>query len=784
MAQARDLALHSETEFEQKALGGFPVSCPTLDLSATWEQESKTLYVQRPPGQLVSKIHQYGRPGGKAPEALTVRWKPDGVFDLRRCLALHFLLANVFLAGQFLAVGWSDGVVRLMGLENNKAAHHIHVCDPAEASITHIGWASSNILSKPRTRLRQPQDERFQKSPLDADRSLSDMPRELTFLEVDTALPKISPLPSSTAGAGEDAMVFTLRTGIDFLFQPPKPEDYSQVNAMVVGTSNGKLQLSIYDSFVVGSFQCPLLGPSMSSQLIHHAFHPDVSTQLIALADKSTRPETVHLVPMDLPFISSSPINLSLLASKLTSLQKLLRYLKQTQLHMQVEWKNTKELPSRFLRSVQGDLENMERGPRDIVSALYHTAVTGHVYEPLREWLVESLAERGHKRWDKAVASGLEGLRSLVHENYLPALERCSIILSRLRGLAQFYDNNQDIGFTVAQINRVTGIISCLNLIGHKILVNVMDELEHFTVFSAWLRFQIDRLAGSNTASEDLTEKEATMDYSKVLKYIERYLSSSPLDAFFDEILPEDYTADRNHVEDGPSLLDVLDKQLKRRAEGQPCMKALPHVDFLVDYLISRSNMVFDNIAEAKKRSVRFGKPIPLSSGQAVAQMDMRVSNKSSRGGTIFAAVSYEDSPSTVNVFRVEMEIINGISSNGALVACRVDLGPRRLADIKFLNDKTLIFLCTEPDESSPAAVLVPVQSAQLPFAEYTAGKASETPSISVADFPEYRFPEGKVLRPVRMEIHDKSDVRGEIPARICLLGSNRTTLRSFAIPE
>lgn len=192
-------------------------------------------------------------------------------------------------------------------------------------------------------------------------------------------------------------MVFTLRTGIDFLFQPPKPEDYNQVNAMVVGTSNGQLQLSIYDSFVVGSFQCPPLGPSMSSQLIHHAFHPDVSTQLIALADKSTRPETVHLVPMDLPFISSSPINLSLLASKLTSLQKLLRYLKQTQLHMQVEWKNTKELPSRFLRSVQGDLENMERGPRDIVSALYHTAVTGHVYEPLREWLVESLAERVSK---------------------------------------------------------------------------------------------------------------------------------------------------------------------------------------------------------------------------------------------------------------------------------------------------------------------------------------------------------------------------------------------------
>jgi len=75
-------------------------------------------------------------------------------------------------------------------------------------------------------------------------------------------------------------------------------------------------------------------------------------------------------------------------------LQTLLRYLKQTQLHMLVEWKNAKELPSRFLRSVQGDLEEMQAGPKNIVPALYHTVVTGHVYKPVREWLVDSLAER------------------------------------------------------------------------------------------------------------------------------------------------------------------------------------------------------------------------------------------------------------------------------------------------------------------------------------------------------------------------------------------------------
>lgn len=192
----------------------------------------------------------------------------------------------------------------------------------------------------------------------------------------------------------EDALVFTLRSGIDFLFQALQPEDYDQVNLMVIGTSNGQLQLSIYDSLTIGTFPCPSLNTSTPSRLIYHASHPQLSTHMLLLAEEPTDPQVVDLVPMDIPFIASSPINLSLLASKLTTLQKLLRYVKQTQLHMQVEWKNSRELPARFLRSVQGDLENMESGPRSIVPALYHTAVTGHAHEPVREWLVDSLAER------------------------------------------------------------------------------------------------------------------------------------------------------------------------------------------------------------------------------------------------------------------------------------------------------------------------------------------------------------------------------------------------------
>ncbi|KAM4055338.1 anaphase-promoting complex, cyclosome, subunit 4 domain-containing protein [Hirsutella rhossiliensis] len=760
MDQAKQLSLFSDNEFESRAPHGFPVGCPTLDVATTWDSGSKNLFIYRPPGQVVSKIHQISAPGEAAPEAVAVTWKPDG---------------------QFLAVGWSDGVVRLMGLENNKAAHHIPVCEKSETSITHIGWASSTISNKtPKSTSGRLADSIPEDWAHQGDQLPANLPLQLKFLEVDTALPKISPLPASSAGADEDATVFTLRTGIEFLFQPPKPDEYDKVNVMVVGTSDGKLQLSIHDSFIIGAFQCPAVSPSTTCQMIRHASHPNVSTHALVLADKATEPEELHLLPMDLPFISSSPINLSLLASKLTTLQKLLRYLKQTQLHMLVEWKNARELPSRFLRSVEGDLEEMQSGPRGIVPALYHTVVTGHAYGPVREWLVDSLAERGHKRWDKAVVSGLENIRSLVHENFLPALERCAIILGRLRGLAQFHDDRDDIGFSVMQIGRVLDIIGCLTLVGHRILTQVMEELDHFSAFSVWLRFQIDRLATS--AGEELGEKEATMDNSKVLTYIEKYLTGSPLGVFFDDISRENCSADWDHCEDGPSLLQMLDRQLQRREEGQLSMKALPQVDFLVNYMTSWCSRIFRGIAESKKRSVRFGKSVRLSIGRPISNMDVKVC-EAEKGGIIYTALASKGDDAKVHILRARIDIVNGISANQPATRCCVDLGDRQLVDFKFLNDKNLVVLCNQPDHV-PVVISIPVQSNDLLYAPLSVDRPDDIGSVSTHGFAKYRLPVQQTARPVRMEVHDRSDVRGEIPERICLLGSNRTTWQTFSMPH
>lgn len=160
---------------------------------------------------------------------------------------------------------------------------------------------------------------------------------------------------------------------------------------MVVGTKEGHIHLTIYDSFVVGSFQSPLSVEGQNFHLVLHASNEQYSTHgLLMKAPGSGR--SLYFIPMDLRFISASSAYLSLLASRSTALQNLLRYINQVQNLMTSEWKATQELPGKFLRNINESLG--DKGNRDIVQALYHSVATGHTFPEVREWLVDELAER------------------------------------------------------------------------------------------------------------------------------------------------------------------------------------------------------------------------------------------------------------------------------------------------------------------------------------------------------------------------------------------------------
>ncbi|KAJ4304232.1 hypothetical protein N0V88_001845 [Collariella sp. IMI 366227] len=580
----------------------------------------------------------------------------------------------------------------------------------------------------------------------------------------------------------DDMFLFSTTASLESVFRTCKAEDADDVHVMVVGMADGGIHLSIYDSFVIGTLRYSPRGDGVF-QLCGHSSQLEASTHMLLLRPRDGDGTALYLVPMDLNFLHHSPVNLSLLASKTTTLQNLLRYLKQTQSHMVSEWKSTRELPARFMLGVQDDLKKI--GDMTVVQALYHTVVTGHVLEPVKEWLLDSLGDRGHKRWEKAVVSGLTSLRGLVHENFIPALERCGFILSRLLGIARFHDSEENIGFNEAHINKLLDIVSCLMMVAHRVLTTVMDELEHFGVFSIWLKLEIDKQTSSSSMSDDISEKEATMDHPKVMTYMQHYLVSSPLAVYFDEVAKEDYVKDQEMIEPGPSLLDLLDRQLQEQEAGRPYMKVLPRVDFLVNYLTSRANSVFKGIAEAEKQNVRFGQGTEVSIGQKIWKHDIWMSrpNKKNDFAPVFTAIVPEDDKSKIFIMQADVPLHN-INASATTKSCGIALqNGTVIVDFQFLDDKSLLCLCSRTEEPKSVLLRIAYSSTHMPYQEYTPGQCPSMVGLTEAMGSYFGFSHISGFTPVQMEVQQAKNLRGEIPARVSLLGRDKAMYKTWVLP-
>jgi anaphase-promoting complex subunit 4 len=188
--------------------------------------------------------------------------------------------------------------------------------------------------------------------------------------------------------------VFSSRSSLDTIFHAMHRNSGDSVDVLVVGFNDGTVHLRIFDSFEIGSFQIlSAAGRANACDILLHASHPMSSTHALLVVDHNEQSQnSIRLLTLDLRFITKSGRYLSLLASKTTQLQNLLRYISQVQWQIQLEWKNAQDLPARFMRSANEDLHR--KCHCDFVTAAYHLVATGDCFEPLKEFLVEVIGER------------------------------------------------------------------------------------------------------------------------------------------------------------------------------------------------------------------------------------------------------------------------------------------------------------------------------------------------------------------------------------------------------
>ncbi|CAI7669413.1 unnamed protein product [Penicillium viridicatum] len=634
--------------------------------------------------------------------------------------------------GRLLAVACGDGSLRIISSYTGKTVHHYQTyqqkeepSNPTESpapKATCVGWGANFTDSK--AAQRHLHESAGQVSvddllapgvyPSKATTTLqADLPRELALLDIESSLPKLSTLPAT---GGEDD-VFSSRASLDAIFHSSKDSNDS-VDVLSVGFDDGTVHLRIFDCFEIGSFAVGSSpGISDSCRILRHASHPLSSTHaLLASPVKGDTRGPLELVTMDLRFITKSGRYLSLLASKTTQLQNLLRYIGQVQRQIELEWKNAQELPARFLRSVNEDLQ--EKCQCDFITAIYHLVVTGHCFEPMKEFLTDIVGERGHKRWDKAVSGGYENIRRLTHECLLPALERSQVLLSRLVGLSKFHKLSDVLGLDTTKLNAIVETLDCLHLLAHRVLTHANEELGQFAAFSRWLRHEIHVLNSEPLSQtlEELQEKRDLFDVPPTVKYIKGASTKSALRNFIrqlpmigviqppappaDKWLPGDH--DRSFFDTFKSLLQQQRESRDKGGDGTSV--ETPKLNDLTRRLGIQSEKVFGDIALTQRRGILHRSPLTLHSDCDQGVIDLTFCYEDAMEGqpcSVYVATRSVTSKHQVYIYRVVLNSIGGVSSTSSTSLATLDLQNGEVRQLQFVKDDTLMVLWRDSKGSS-----------------------------------------------------------------------------------
>ena len=479
--------------------------------------------------------------------------------------------------GKSIAVSWSDGSTDLVSAETGKVTHKdvmlpgvesgngSIVGEETQARVKCIGWglnfinveavkrrtglkpktngAAADVFGKPTTEdwdafkddttledflQRQPDFQTLDIAP--------DLPDELAMMDTEALLPKLPAIPLPPAlpfmrVSQADSGAFSSQAEVDSLLHSHHLKDHNSVDMFIRVSDRGTVHPSIYDSLETVNVQLPRAW-NMSSTPLLHTSHPYSCTHSLLMRTGSVNSpgkKNIALIPLTLNFIPNAGIYLHLIAAKTSQLQNLLLYITQTLQRVRAFFKHAQDLPRKFMMNISETLEEKELG--DLVTNIFHIACTGNCNPVMKEWLVDELAEAGHKRWDNTVTTSFTTLLALLHENLIPALDRCSIVISRLRGLAQFHDRDWIFSGPITDFSALLETLKNMRLLAHTAMLYASEEKRKFHGFSKWLRFTIDFEATEPESQSriEMEQRDPGVDVAQVLAYIQYGLTNSDL---------------------------------------------------------------------------------------------------------------------------------------------------------------------------------------------------------------------------------------------------------------
>lgn len=501
---------------------------------------------------------------------------------VRPCINLPYCIALNTIIGKCLAVALNTGFVDVVSGETGKTIRHggddpfnTDATDPKSkvdrGAITCLGWGT--VLTQDTIDLKRPSRPVLDSSTIKdlwsrlgldlADEPpvsdeddleaqgqealMKDLPRQLAFLDVESILPRLSPIPTRHTASGRYDM-FATQAALDDYFDSMQRKDRLAADVMFVGHAGGRNRVTVDDILEINytpDFPGSDIEPMEEGEETTHSLLPLMYTShrrskqhAILRAERDDEVtdgpnqsfKNLHISLFDIPLMSSGGSHLHLIVSRTAQLRDLCGYISCSIVSAKSDWTTHTNLPSRFMENVNETLE--EKGEGALEDNLYHLAMTGNFTPTMLEWLRDELAERGHKRWDHAMTTLYTELSKIMHTNLLPVLERSMVVATSLRGLARYYSDTPHFNVPPEAFTSILSTLSSLQLLVHEAVQILGSEQRQFRAFSRWLRHQIDLAAADpdSLSAKDMAERETPqLDLPNTLAYLEGGLTKSRL---------------------------------------------------------------------------------------------------------------------------------------------------------------------------------------------------------------------------------------------------------------
>ncbi|KAK7717006.1 hypothetical protein SLS57_006413 [Botryosphaeria dothidea] len=744
-SEAPSLMLQAEKALPQPIHPRLISYCPTMDLVAVVSQE-ETLDVYRFNGQRAFGLKR------KSFES-----KVDSI-----CWKFN---------GQHIAIAWDDGSVDIVSSETGKTVKQVRreaasfaADDESTPRISSLAWGVNFIdvdAVKERTgsnSARSPSESPRDQDPFETTEEWDQKRQEITLDDFLERQPDLSKLGISPDLPDQIALTDVQDALPKLSVIPAPPANPFQMMSKAKSTDAFSTQQSV--------------------DAIFHSQH---------LRDSNA--VDVLLIGCDNGAVSPTIYD----SLEIGGMRNLLQYLQASFRTIISYFHNARDLPSRFMRNISETLS--EKGEGDLVSNLYHLAVSGDCPPTIKEWLVDELAENGHKRWDQAASQGYTKILEMTHENVIPALDRTSIVVSMLRGLARYTGSSAIINVPPEELSNILDTIRCLRLLAHNVLVYAAEERRQFTAFSRWLRHEIDTQASdpSSQTAEEAADRDPGIDHSLLLAYIPGALTKSKLAPFL--------RRQQDIINPRPELLayDRVKHSMNGHREDQPILEGSLCIWTLQEILQGQCRELFAQITawQAANSSLSFG--IVLEECKLSEARDMRMvfeQLENCSDISTYSAFVPENTRSEVRLHRiVHSDVFDGIDNAvRSMQAVTIQFQSCEIQDLKFVDDDAFMILLRKDDASYllsfPYSALSTEQapstlhhsqnaadshhaaSSALPQGRPQSDDAREIWSLDIpeawAPFVKHVFPASERFTPIKIDVNGRKDRRV-----VCVLGDD-----------